>query len=129
MFKVGDEVIINDTCIVEVERGWQGKITKIDPNGRDILVDFEDKSGNYWYMDHSLTLVEAPAISSPTPSLGLTKEVLTYLAKVAAWLEDAPSDDEAFDCYGEVKVTWHGEPIGVFKDIDGWWEYFPGVAE
>jgi len=57
--------------------------------------------------------------------MSMSKEMLLAVASYSSWLEMRP-DIENFDAIGDVAVTYHGERIGVFKDLDGWWEYFHG---
>jgi hypothetical protein len=59
--------------------------------------------------------------------VSMTVEVMEYVSKVGKWLITAPeSNEESLTIAFEVPVLWYGERIGVWKDIDGWWEYFPG---
>lgn len=56
----------------------------------------------------------------------MTKEYAEAIAAMFTWLETRP-DIPNFDAHGDVPLYWYDERVGVFKDVDGWWEYHPDV--
>lgn len=55
----------------------------------------------------------------------MTKEYAEAVTAYLTWL-DARPDIENFDALGDVELRWYDERVGVFKDVDGWYAYYPG---